>query len=442
VNSRKHWRSGATFVSLLAAATALAACSSGTGANTERGEGEGAVEAPSEDVTITFQVTDAAMGTTMDKFVKDFEEEYPTITVELQKAPTDAAAQKLTTQIAGGNPPDVAYVDAASTADFASRNALVNLDDYIERSDIVKPDDYVDAFRTFVSFEDSMYGLPFNGESTGLFYRTDLFEEAGIDGPPKTWEEFEATAAKLTDPAKGQYGYEIFAPEAGYYWYPWLYQAGGDILSADGEILFTSPEAQKAAEFYVGLADYSPPDYLNSNSYDGRVAFIQGQVGMYMAGAWFAGVLHSEAPQIDDKWATAPLPNGDAGCKTTIAGDALLMVANDQNSDEEVDAAWLWMEYLSQPDILAEWTYGSPDGTNLPPLTSLLEGEELVEEKPVLEGFAELMKCGVASEVSNPKAPQIEEVLNEELAEAIYGNQTAQEALERSAQQAQEILDK
>ncbi len=101
------------------------------------------------------------------------------------------------------------------------------------------------------------------------------------------------------------------------------------------------------------------------------------------------------------------------------------MVANDQNSDEEVDAAWLWMEYLSQPDIMAEWTYGSPDGTNLPPLTSLLEGDDLIEEKPVLEGFAKLMDCGVASRRSNPKAPQVEEVLNEELAEAIYGLQTA-----------------
>ncbi len=270
MHSRTSWRSRAAIASIATAALAMAGCSSGTGANTERGEGEGPVEAPSEDVTITFQVTDAAMGPTMEKFVKDFEAEYPTITVELQKAPTDAASQKLTTQIAGGNPPDVAYVNASDTADFASRDALVNLTDYINRSDIVNPDDYVDAFRTFVSFEDEMYGLPFNGESTGLFYRTDLFEEAGIDGPPTTWEEFEDTAAKLTKPDKGTYGFEIFAPEAAYYWYPWLYQAGGDVLSPEGEILFTSDEARTAAEYYVGLADYSPPDYLNSNSYDGR----------------------------------------------------------------------------------------------------------------------------------------------------------------------------
>ena len=90
-----------------------------------------------------------------------------------------------------------------------------------------------------------MWGLPIDGESTGLFYRTDLFKAAGIDGPPTTWDEFQADAEKLTDEAKDQYGYEVFAPEAAYYWYPWLYQAGGDLLSEDGkEIVFDSPEAQ------------------------------------------------------------------------------------------------------------------------------------------------------------------------------------------------------
>src|SRR3712207_1146752 len=187
--------------------------------------------------------------------------------------------------------------------------------------------DYVEAFKTFVTYEDKMWGLPMDGESTGLFYRTDMFEAAGIDGPPKTWEEFEQAAAALTDESKNQYGYELFATEAAYYWYPWLYQAGGDLLSEDGkEVVFTSEEAREAAEFYVGLAEYSPKDYLNSNSYDGRVAFAEGQVGMYMAGAWFAGVLSDEFPKIEGKWATAPLPDGPAGCKTTIAGDALVML--------------------------------------------------------------------------------------------------------------------
>jgi multiple sugar transport system substrate-binding protein len=100
----------------------------------------------------------------------------------------------------------------------------------------------------------------------------------------------------------------------------------------------------------------------------------------------------------------------------------------------------LWMEYFSRPQQLAQWTYKSPDGTELPPLTSLLDSPDLVKTKPVLKGFAELMKCGVASTVANPKFPQIETSLNVELGKAFYGSQTASQALQNSADKAEQIL--
>jgi multiple sugar transport system substrate-binding protein len=416
--------------------TALTACSAGTKPDTDAGKGQGPVKDPTSPVTVTFSSW-VGSDPTMKKMAADFHKEHPNITIKFQNVSADNASQKLTTQIAGGNPPDVAYVDASATSDFASRDALVNLDSYIARSTIVKPDDYVDAFKTFVTYDGHLWGLPIDGESTGLFYRTDLFKAAGIDGPPTTWDEFLADAQKLTDPAKKQYGYEVFAPEAAYYWYPWLYQAGGDLLSEDGKtVTFDSPEAQTAADFYVNLAKYSPKDYLNSNSYDGRVAFAQGQVAMYMAGSWLAGTLHSEDPKIDDKWSTAPLPSGPAGCKTTIAGDSLILLNHSANPD----AAWLWIEYLEKPENLATWTYKSANGTELPPLKSLLDSPDLAKTKPVLKGFAELMQCGVASTVANPKFPRIEQQLNIELGKAFYGEQTAEQALANTKDKAEQIL--
>jgi multiple sugar transport system substrate-binding protein len=414
----------------------LAACGSGSGSNTEQGKGKGAVKDPSKPVTVTFESW-VGSDPGMKKFAADFHKLHPKITIKFQNVNADNASQKLTTQVAGGNPPDVAFVDASATSDFASRGALVNLDNYIARSKVVKPSNYVDAFRQFVTYKNSMWGLPIDGESTGLFYRKDLFAKAGISHPPTTWQEFQADAKKLTIPSKKQYGYEVFAPESAYYWYPWLYQAGGDLLSADGKkVLFTSPAAEKAAKFYVGLAKYSPPDYLNSNSYDGRVAFAQGQTAMYMAGSWFAGTLDSEYPKIHGKWGTAPLPNGPAGCKTTIAGDSLVMFSATKNAD----AAWLWMEYLSQPKNVATWTYKSKNGTELPPLKQLLNSPDLVKTKPIMKGFAKLMQCGVASTVANPKFPQIETALNDELGKAFYGDQSASQALQNAQDKADQIL--
>ena len=141
--------------------------------------------------------------------------------------------------------------------------------------------------------------------------------------------------------------------------------------------------------------------------------------------------------KIKGKWSSAPLPEGEAGCKTTIAGDALFM----SSKTEVADAAWLWMEHLSKPETIARLTYET-EGTLLPPLNSLLEGEEIIEEKPVLEGFIDLMKCGVASTVNNPKFPRVETILNEELSKAMYGEQSAEEALDNTAQQAEAILSR
>jgi ABC-type glycerol-3-phosphate transport system substrate-binding protein len=428
------------FLLALLALLAVLAAACGGGGDEEAGDdtaGPAAqVEAPTEPVTITF-ASWVGQEPNIKKLAADFHKEYPTITVKFQNVPFEQIGQKLTTQIAGGNPPDAAYIDAGTTADFASRGALVNLDDYIAQSETVKKEDFVEAFNLSTQYQGSQYGIPFDGESTGLFYRTDLFEQAGIAGPPTTWEEFEAAAQQLTDPAKKQYGYILFATEAAFYWYPWLFQAGGSVLTEDGnDIAFTSPEAQEAAEFYVGLREYSPPDFLNSNSYDGRIAFATGKVGMYMAGSWFAGTLTSEFPKINGKWATAPLPEGDAGCGTTIAGDNLVVFDQSDNKD----AAWLWAEFLARPESMALWTFESEGSTLLPPRTELLESPELVEKKPVLAGFADAMKCGVVG-AANPKGPRIEQELNEQLGRAMYGEITAAEALENAAAEAREILE-
>jgi ABC-type glycerol-3-phosphate transport system substrate-binding protein len=419
-------------VAAAATALTLTACAGGGGSQSQS-NATGPVEDPDQQVTISYATWQT--GDEITALKKQFEKEHPNIKVEFRNVPAENMGQTLTTQIAGNNPPDAAYIDASSTAAFASRGALVNLDNYIERSDVVDPEDYVDVFKTFVTFEDSMYALPIDGESTALFYRTDMFEEAGIEAPPTTWEEFEETAAALTKPSEKQYGLAMFAPEAAYYWYPFLWQAGGDVLQGD-EVVFDSPEATEAAEFYVGLAEYAAPDYLNSNSYDGRLGFFEGQVGMYIAGSWFAGVTMEEAPDIEGKWATANLPEGPQGCGTTIAADSLVVF---EGSDKQ-DAAWLWVEFLSQKENQALLTYGSPAGTLLPTTTELLEGPELLEKKPLLEGFAEAMKCGVNNVEQNEKGPQIEEQLNIELGRAMYGEITAKEALANAKAAAEDIL--
>jgi multiple sugar transport system substrate-binding protein len=431
-------RSLKSALGVIVVAVLAAGCgSSSNGSESTGGKGAGPVPEPKEPVTISF-ASWVGKERGMKKIYRAFRKEHPNITVEFQEIPSEEARRKLTTQIAGGNPPDTAYLDSGTTGEFASRNTLVNLDDYIGRSDVVKSKDFVDSFRLSAEYKGSLYALPFDGESTALFYRTDLFDAAGITEPPKTWDDFKATAAKLTKPDKKQYGTILFAPspESAYYWYPWLWQAGGDLLSDDQKsVAFNSDAGKQAAEFYVGLKDYSPRDFLNSNSYDGRIAFANGSVGMYVAGAWLAGVLREEFPKIDGKWATAPLPEGSAGCATTIAGDNLVLFSSSKNKD----AAWKWIEFMAKAESQKTWTVDDQFGTLLPTLTDLLESPELAQKKPILKGFAAAMSCG-RPPTSNPDWPKVEEALSEELGRAMYGEQSASEALDAAASAGQEIL--
>jgi ABC-type glycerol-3-phosphate transport system substrate-binding protein len=395
---------------------------------------------PAEPVTIRYYVfSSVAESPQMTGFKRAFEQEYPNITVEFEPVPSGRSREKLLTQIAGGNAPDAAFIDAGFVQELASRGALLNLEGYIAGSEVVAREDYVEGFRNTAIFQDSMFGLPFDGETTGLFYRTDLFEEAGIEGPPQTWEEFEQTAQALTDPAAGQYGVAMFSTEAAYYWYPWLWQAGGDTLSQDGQdIAFDSPEGVEAAQFYVNLArNYAPPDYLASDSWNGRVAFATGKVGMYIAGNWFAGQLLSEFPDIEGDWASAPLPQGDAGCATTLAGDSLAILS----TTEQPDASWLWVEFLSRPENMTTWTIGEETTTLLPPRESLLNSPQLAENKPFLQGFADDMECAFVSTVEQPRFPEVEAVLNEKLGEAMFGDISPEEAVQQAAAEGEEIID-
>jgi multiple sugar transport system substrate-binding protein len=407
---------------IVVAAALLAGCGSSDNEATTAGAGAGPVPEPKEPVTISF-ASWVGQERGMRALYKKFKAEHPNITVKFENLPSEEANRKLTTQIAGGNPPDTAYLDAVTIADFSSRKALVNLDDYMKRSDLVKPDDFVDSFKATALFDGSMYAVPFDGESTGLFYRTD---------------KFEADAQKLTQPDKKQYGTILFSPspESAYYWYPWLWQAGGELLSKDETTVeFNSDAAKQSADFYVGLKDYSPKDFLNSNSYDGRIAFARGTVGMYVAGAWLAGVLREEFPKIDGKWATAPLPEGSAGCATTIAGDNLVILAD----SEKKDAAWKWIEFLGSEEAQRIWTIEDKFGTLLPTRTKLLESPELAENKPVMKGFADAMKCGKPP-IANKDWPKIEEQISLQLGKAMYGEVSPADALDEAASEAEGIL--
>ncbi len=122
MGSSNFLRSRRSVVALVAASTlgvVLTGCSGASSNSTDQGRGSGPVKDPSKPVTVTFQSW-VGSDPTLKKMAADFHKLHPNITIKMLNVSADSASQKLTTQVAGGNPPDVAYVDASDTSDFAS----------------------------------------------------------------------------------------------------------------------------------------------------------------------------------------------------------------------------------------------------------------------------------------------------------------------------------
>jgi multiple sugar transport system substrate-binding protein len=385
--------------------------------------------------TLTF-VSWVGSQKTMKTFAAEFHKKNPTITVNFINVSSDSEEQKITTMIAGGTAPDAAYVDAGTVGDFASRGVLTDLNPYLQHSNVVKASEFVPAFRAMATYQGHMYALPFDGESTAIFYRKDLFQADGVKCCPKTWAQFQADAKKLTHPAKKQYGFGLFGQEAAYYWYPWLWSAGGHLVSKNGKtIMFDSKQGRYAANFYIGLRKYSPPDYWNSNSWDGRVAFPNGQAAMYEAGSWFGGTMISDFPKVKHKFGTFPIPV-DKRCATDIAGDSLVVFKGSSNQD----AAWKWAEFLDEKQNVELWNVGTPGSTELPPISSLLQSPSTFKRSPWLKGFASDMKCGVSETGRVAQWGQVEQDLDKTFTSAIYGKTSPAQALAQAAQQGRQVL--
>ena len=320
----------------------LAACGGGGGGDPEPGASEsaaGPVPEPTAPVTITFSSwvgNDKGMKT----LYKKFQAEHPNITIEFQDVPAEESEKKLTTQIAGGNPPDAAYVDASNMADFAPRKALVDLDE------LHQPQRRREARRLRRGLQDL---VTVRGQDVRAAVRRRVDRPVLPHRPVRGGRHRRArrrpgrssrpTPQKLTDPAKKQYGFAGLRARGGVLLVP---------LAVPGRRRPAERRTRRRSCSTATRASRRPSSTSAWPSTRRRTTSTptpttagwrspRARSAMYMAGAWFAGTLSDEFPKIDGKWATAPLPDGTAGCKTTIAGDALVHVRQGREAGRRLE---------------------------------------------------------------------------------------------------------
>ena len=258
-------------------AVPLASCSSDSGSGSGgSGGGGGTVTVLAEDISYTDN---------WKKLLPDFEKKTG-IKVKIETVPySDQAAKILLNFSQKSADYDVVFTDNTyGTGYFESKFIDDLAGSESKAKDFVSFDEFYKPYLTPMQSGGATFGLPVYGESTWLMYRTDLFEQYGIDGPPTTMEELQAAAQKINEGSGGETAGITLRGAPGiqsvYPWAGFLRAFGGSFY--DGKTLVVdSPEAVKATEFWADLLQKHGPSGVGNFDWEqNRIAFTQGAAAM------------------------------------------------------------------------------------------------------------------------------------------------------------------
>ncbi len=291
----------------------------------------------------------------------------------------------------------------------------------------------------------SLYGVPLNGNIQLLFYRADLYSQAGLK-VPETWDQLLANAQKLHNPPT-IYGM-VFrgarsASDISYDWMPYLHSHNGAIFkdekAGDFTVTINSAEGRKALDTYVELAKKVGPP--NPGSY-GQAQVIQALVtgkavhGTPVIAAW-AQMDDPTKSAVVGKINVAVLPHGPGGKPSPTLGHFIGSIPKNIPKDRQVAALTFLKWFQSAPAQQIVANAGAP-----PIRKDVLESE--MSKKTENRWMKAMVDSAPypRSMYTVPEGPQIVSVLELRLNEALTGEKSTADALNLMAAEIQEIMKK
>ena len=296
-----------------------------------------------------------------------------------------------------------------------------------------------DNILNYYSLDGKLYSMPFNASNAVMYYNKDLFKEAGLDpeNPPTTFSEMIEAAEKLSEVT--DYGFTMAT--IGWFFEQLMANSGALYLNNDNgrggdatEALVNSPEGVAIFEWLNEMNKAGTFNNYGSTWDSPRGPFFAGQVGMYFdSTANVRHVIDNSAHEVG----TAPLPHMDnQEPQGLIIGGASVWITN-QVSEEEQNAAWEFVKFLTKPDVQAEWAAS----TGYFPITPAAYEEETLKE--VYEEFPQMTTA--VRQLENTKAspatagplteimPEARTIIETALGE-MYEGRDPKEALDEAAE--------
>jgi len=415
---------------LTAAAVVLAGC--GTDSTGSSGGGSEAIQ--------IWEGYTGAEATAFAHLVAEYQAQHPGQKVSSLYVNNDDTLQKVLTAVRGGSPPDIAYLYGSWAPNVAQIPQVVNLTQVVTRPG-VNWNDFWLGERSVATVNGKVIGVPALVDNLAVVYNKTLFAKAGLapPGPDWTWPQFQADAMKLTNPAIKQYGTAYVTPgseDTVWHWEALLWEAGGQLLSADGkQAAFDSPAGLTSLDTLRAMAVTDKSMYLDPTDSAYANLFNSGKIGMLVTGPWDL----SAFPNVHYGVQVMPSYPGTGGGHQTISGPDNWVVFN--NGAARVAAAEQFILWLTAP---AQVTYFSLHTGDLPTRQSVGDAAGLSQQMN-----AELP--GVATFIANlanvrqarpqiPQYPKISQVLGTMIVSVLLGKSQPQAALTAAAQQVNQAL--
>jgi multiple sugar transport system substrate-binding protein len=263
--------------------------------------------------------------------------------VELERLPGgwDEYIQKMTAQIAAGDPPDIGRMGCPWVPAFVANGHVLDLGQLAER-DAFPYDDYYEASFDLYRIGSSLWGMPIGIYTMANWVNKTLFEEAGVELPALDWNstwdwsEFREAANMLTsgEGAEKTFGLFInFHPERSL---QYIYQNGGSFLSADKtRCTINEPPAVEALQFLQDIMweDLAAPQPAQVQTLPLTDMFQTGRLGMYQEGQWMTGYMRTIT---DFEWGVTPFPQ-EVSAATEAYVDGYIVY---KGAEEHINEAW------------------------------------------------------------------------------------------------------
>ncbi|NJP68736.1 extracellular solute-binding protein [Streptomyces spiramenti] len=357
---------------------------------------------------------------------EEFAEGRDDVEVDYVNIGWDGAQDRFKNAAPTGEAPHVMRTEVAWVSDFASLDYLAPLDG---TPAVENQDDYLEQAWASTQYDGTTYAVPQVIDTLALFYNEQLLDEAGVDVPESLTDIQDSV-----DAFEGLEAPFYLRGDDAYWFLPYLYGEGGDLVDADSETVTVDDAAGVAA--FQAVQDLLDSGAAITDTTDGwesmMSSFGNGDVAMMINGPW---AINDARDAIGaENLGVAPVPAGSAGQGSPQGGWNYGVYAGLGEAD--MTAAQEFVAYMSSADVQQRIT---EELSLLPTRSSVYEAESVAANEMV-EFFAPAVE--VAHERAwIPQANSLFDPLKEEAEAMLLGRATPEETTAAIADRYRELLD-